>query len=205
MYRVALTGNIASGKSAVARVWERLGAAVVDADRLAREAVEPGTRGHDAVVRRFGPGVLEPDGRIDRAALRRLAFGDDSARRDLERILHPEIGRLRAAEDKRLERAGTALVAHVIPLLFEVGLETEYDEVVLVDAPEAVRLRRLVERRGLAEGEAKAMVEAQMPVSAKRARATLLIENTGTLKELERAAGEAWRELERRAASTHRS
>jgi dephospho-CoA kinase len=205
MYRVALTGNIASGKSAVARVWARLGAAVVDADRLAREAVEPGTPGHDAVVRRFGPGVLEPGGRIDRAALRRLAFGDDSARRDLERILHPEIGRLRAAEDERLERAGTALVAHVIPLLFEVGLETEYDAIVLVDAPEAVRLRRLVDRRGLAEVEAKAMVEAQMPASAKRARATLLIENTGTLKELERAAGKAWRELERRAASTHRS
>ena len=205
MYRVALTGNIASGKSAVARVWARLGAAVVDADRLAREAVEPGTPGHGAVVRRFGPGVLEPGGRIDRAALRRLAFGDDSARRDLERILHPEIGRLRAAEDERLERAGTALVAHVIPLLFEVGLETEYDAIVLVDAPEAVRLRRLVDRRGLAEVEAKAMVEAQMPASSKRARATLLIENTGTLKELERAAGEAWRELERRAASTHRS
>jgi len=205
MYRVALTGNIASGKSAVARVWERLGAAVVDADRLARAAVQPGTPGHGAVVRRFGPGVLEPDGRIDRAALRRLAFGDESARRDLERILHPEIGRLRAAEDERLERAGTALVAHVIPLLFEVGLETEYDDIVLVDAPEAVRLRRLVELRGLGEAEAKAMVEAQMPASSKRARATLLIENTGTLKELERAAGEAWRELERRAASTHRS
>jgi len=202
MYRVALTGNIASGKSAVARVWAGLGAALIDADELARRAVEPGTPGFAAVVARFGRAVLAADGTLDRSALRRIVFGDDLARADLERILHPEIGRLRASEEARLERAGRAIVAHVIPLLFEVGLEAEFDDIVLVDAPEAERLRRLIELRGLPEKEARRMVAAQMPVSAKRECATLILDNAGTMGELERDARAAWRELERRAGSS---
>jgi dephospho-CoA kinase len=202
MYRVALTGNIASGKSAVARVWARLGAALIDADGLARRAVEPGTPGLAAVVARFGRAVLAADGTLDRGALRGIVFDDDGARADLERILHPEIGRLRAVEEARLEREGKAIVAHVIPLLFEVGLEAEFDEIVLVDAPEAERLRRLVALRGLPEAEARRMIAAQMPASAKRERATLIIENAGTMKALERDARAAWRELERRAGSS---
>jgi len=204
MYRVALTGNIASGKSAVARVWARLGAALIDADELARRAVAPGTAGLAAVVARFGRVVLAADGTLDRGALRAIVFGDDAARADLERILHPEIGRLRALEEARLEREGKAIVAHVIPLLFEVGLEAEFDDVVLVDAPEAERLRRLVELRGLPEPEARRMIAAQLPASAKRERATLILENAGTKKALERDARAAWRELERRAGSSGR-
>ena len=202
MYRVALTGNIASGKSVVARVWAGLGASLVDADELARQAVEPGTPGLARVVARFGRAVLAADGTLDRAALRSIVFGDDAARADLERILHPEIARLRASEEARLEREGKAIVAHVIPLLFEARLETEFDEVVLVDAPEAERLRRLVELRGLPEAEARRMVAAQMPASAKRARATLILDNAGTMDALERDARSAWRELERRAGSS---
>jgi dephospho-CoA kinase len=204
MYRVALTGNIASGKSTVARIWAGLGATLVDADELARRVVAPGTPGLEAVVERFGPGVLSADGTLDRAALRGVVFGDDAARRDLERILHPAIGRLRDGEDERLEGAGAAIVVHVIPLLFEVGLEAEFDDVVLVDAPEEVRLRRLVELRGLPEAEARHMIAAQMPASSKRGRATLIVDNAGSREELERDARSAWRELERRAGSSAR-
>jgi dephospho-CoA kinase len=205
MRRVALTGNIASGKSTVAREWERAGAAVVDADVLARRAVEPGTSGLAAVVRRFGSGVLSADGRLDRAALRRIVFADAGARRELERILHPEIHRLREEEDARLEREGARLVVHMIPLLFETGLETEFDDVVFVDSPAGLRLRRLVEQRGLPEAEAQRMIDAQMPAGPKREAATLVLKNEGTIEELERAAADAWRELERRAASAHRT
>jgi len=204
MYRVALTGNIASGKSTVARIWAGLGAVLVDADELARRAVAPGTAGLAAVVGRFGPEVLAGDGTLDRAAIRGVVFGDEAARRDLERILHPAIGRLRAEEDARLEDAGAALVVHVIPLLFEVGLEAEFDDVVLVDAPEELRLRRLVELRGLPEPEARRMIASQMPSSSKRGRATLIVDNAGSREALERDARSAWRELERRAGSSAR-
>jgi dephospho-CoA kinase len=205
MYRVALTGNIASGKSAVARVWARLGAALIDADDLARRAVEPGTPGLAAVVERFGPAVLAEDGTLDRAALRRIVFAGGAARLDLERILHPEIGRLREQEEARLEREGRGLVAHVIPLLFEVGLAAGFDDVVLVDAPEDVRLRRLVEQRGIPEPEARRMIASQMPGGSKREGATLIIDNAGTMEALERDAEAAWRELERRAAPSGRT
>ncbi|MGD8276719.1 MAG: dephospho-CoA kinase [Gemmatimonadota bacterium] len=204
MYRVALTGNIASGKSTVARIWAGLGAILIDADELARRAVERGTPGLAAVVERFGPAVLTADGTLDRAALRRIVFVDAGARADLERILHPEIGRLRIAEELRLAEAGTGIVVHVIPLLFEVGLEAEFDEVVLVDAPESVRLLRLVELRGVAEAEARRMVAAQTPAASKRGRATLILDNAGTMEGLERDARAAWRELERRAGSSAR-
>lgn len=202
MRRVALTGNIASGKSTVARVWERLGAPIVDADVLARRVVEPGTPGLAAVVRRFGAHILGGDGRLDRAALRAIVFADDGARRELERILHPEIQRLRAEADARLEQAGARLVVHMIPLLFEVGLETEFDDVVFVDSPAGLRLRRLVERRGLAEAEAQRIIGAQLPPEMKREGATLILHNEGSIEDLERAAAEAWRELERRAESS---
>src|SRR5690606_2416198 len=142
MLRVALTGNIASGKSAVSAVWERLGATIVDADELAREAVAPGSAGLARVVERFGAEMLAADGTLDRAALRARVFADDRERRDLEAILHPEIERLRRRADAEAEARGERLVVHVVPLLFETGLDERFDRVVLVDAPEAVRLDR---------------------------------------------------------------
>src|SRR5690625_1674454 len=154
MFRIGLTGNIASGKSSVARRWARLGAPVIDADELARRAVEPGSPGLDRVVEVFGPGVLDETGALDRAALRDIVFRDAGARSRLEAIVHPEVGRLRDEEEARLEREGAALVVHDIPLLFEVGLDDQFDVVVLVDAPEPVRLARLVRDRGLDPEEA---------------------------------------------------
>lgn len=199
MLRVALTGNIASGKSAVARVWQEQGAAVIDADELAREAVGPGTPALARISARFGSDVLRADGSLDRAALRRLVFADTARRAALEAIVHPEIRRLRDAREARLAGLGTRIVVNVIPLLFETGMQHEFDEVVLVDAPEEVRRARLVELRGLDDGEARAMMEAQMPASAKRAGASIVIENDGTREALEQRAREVWLHLQARA------
>jgi len=199
VYRVALTGNIASGKSVVAEVWKRKGAAVVDADELAREAVAPGSPGLQEVRRRFGESVIAPDGSLDRAVLRRIVFEDEARRSDLESVLHPIIARLRRAADAGLARRGTSIVVHVIPLLFETGLDATFDCVVFVDASERTRLTRLVEHRQLDPMEAERMIAAQMPAAVKRARAHLVIDNESTLHELEAAAAVAWREIERRA------
>ncbi|NLG61270.1 MAG: dephospho-CoA kinase [Candidatus Cloacimonetes bacterium] len=199
LFRVGLTGNIASGKSAVEAIWTSLGAHVVDADVLAREAVEPGSEGLQRVVAHFGPEVLQPDGSLDRAAMRDIVFRDEAARVTLESIVHPEVEQLRRAREDALREQGVRIVVHAIPLLFEVGMEHAFDVVVLVDAPEEERLRRLVEIRNLQEDEAQRMIAAQMPAAEKRERATLVIENDGTLADLEQRAVEAWREIERRA------
>ncbi len=199
MVRVGLTGNIASGKSSVAEIWRRSGAALVDADALAREAVAPGSPGLRAVVAAFGWDVLGADGALDRPAMRRIVFADVEARSRLEAIVHPEVARLRAEAEARLARAGTPIVVHAIPLLYEVGAETSLNLVVLVDAPEPLRLERLVRDRGLPEAEARAMIGAQLPAEAKRARADLVIDNDGTLAELAAKAERAWAEIRERA------
>lgn len=200
-FRVGLTGNVASGKSSVVAVWRRLGARVIDADVLAREAVAAGSRGLAEVVRAFGPGVLSQDGELDRAAMRGIVFQDAEARRRLETIVHPEVARLRAQAEARLVQEGVRVVVHDIPLLYEVSAEKELDLVVLVDAPEAVRLQRLVEDRGLPEAEARAMIAAQQPASGKRERADIVIENDGTPGELAERAERAWRQILHGAAA----
>jgi len=200
--RVALTGNIASGKSSVVDVWRRLGAAVVDADVLAREAVAPGSPGLVRVAETFGPGVLAPDGGLDRAAMRALVFADPDARRRLEAIVHPIVARLRTERERALASAGAAIVVHDSPLLFEVGLERDFDVVVVVDAPDETRLARLVELRRIDPAEARRMIDAQLPAAMKRAAADIVIENDGSRAELEARAEAAWRELSRRASAS---
>ncbi|MEX0891110.1 MAG: dephospho-CoA kinase [Gemmatimonadota bacterium] len=201
LFRVGLTGNIASGKSAVADVWRALGAAVVDADELARRAVAPGTPGLAAVAARFGGEVLAPDGGLDRAALRRRVFANPTERQALEALTHPEVERLRRTEEARLGAAGHDVVVHMVPLLFEVGRDADMNLVVFVDAPEAERLRRLVELRGLPEAEALAMMGSQGAAADKAARADLVVPNDGTLEELRARAVAAWRQVERQAAA----
>ncbi len=194
--RVALTGNIASGKSAVAHVWRSLGAHVIDADVLARSAVEPDTPGHSAVVRAFGSKILAEDGTIDRAQLRTVVFAHNELRARLESILHPEIGRLRAQQEADLAGQGVRLVVSDIPLLFETGMDDQFDVIVLVDAPGALRERRLVEQRGLSTEEARAIMDAQMPSEEKRARSHIVIENDGSLDDLRARATQVWEELQ---------
>jgi len=200
MKRVGLTGNIASGKSAVADVWRSLGARVVDADVLARAAVAPGSAGLAGVAERFGAGVLDDAGALDRAALRRLVFDDEAQRRALEAIVHPEVERLRQQEERRAQEDGARVVVHMIPLLFETGMQDRFDVVVLVDAPADVRRRRIIETRGLTASEADAMIAAQMPSQEKRQHAHLVIDNDGDLATLRARAAQVWRELAARLA-----
>jgi dephospho-CoA kinase len=194
--RVALTGNIASGKSLVAQTWRELGAYVIDADTLAREAVAPGTSGFEAVVQEFGPDVVADDGTLDRARLREVVFADSGRRVTLEQIVHPEVQRLRAAEETRLRQQGARIVVNDIPLLYEAGLESAFDVVVHVHADDDVRLARLVQLRALPEAEARAIMAAQMPSQEKRARADIVIENNKSLDELQQRAAAVWLELQ---------
>jgi dephospho-CoA kinase len=199
LVRVALTGNVASGKSAVAGIWQERGVAVVDADDLARRAVERGTSGLREVVRRFGRRVLQPDGSLDRAALRAIVFADEASRRALESIVHPTVELLRREEEKRLAAAGERIVVHSIPLLFETGMDDWFDVIVLVDAPEEARRERLIGTRQFTVAEANAMMAAQMPAAQKRPRAHHVIENDGTLEQLRERAEEVWAQVEARA------
>ena len=192
---VGLTGNIASGKSEVARIMHDLGATVVDADQLAREAVRPSSPALAAILERWGGGVLLPDGSLDRAALRRVVFADPAQLAALNALVHPEVRRLRDRQVAAARARGDAVVVADIPLLFEVGLEKEMDRIVLVDAPEDIRLKRLTTRTGIAEDEARRMMAAQMPVSEKRWRAHFVIDNGGSLEELQRNTLAVWKRL----------
>ena len=192
MRHLALTGNIAAGKSTVAALLAARGATLIDADRLARDAVAPGTPGFDAVVAQFGPTVVGPEGQIDRGALRRRVFADAAAREVLNGIVHPIVARLREAAVAAARARGDSLVISDIPLLFEVGLERAFDGVLLVDAPEAVRRDRLVRARGLTEAEAEAMIAAQWPSARKRAGATWMLENGGSRDALEAQVDALW-------------
>jgi len=197
---VGLTGSVASGKSAVARVWAEAGVPVVSADELARRVVEPGSPGLDEVVDAFGEGILAPDGSLDRGALRKRVFRDEEARRRLEAILHPRIEALRRRWLEERRREGEALVVAEIPLLFEVGLDDAFDVTVVVHAGREERLRRLVEDRGLAEDEARRMIDAQLDPEEKRRRADAVLENDGTVAELEERARRLLDRLRSRAA-----
>ncbi|HET7231474.1 MAG TPA: dephospho-CoA kinase [Longimicrobium sp.] len=199
MLKVGLTGNIAAGKSTVAGVWRSLGARVIDADELARRAVDPGTPAYHAIAAEWGDDVMEAGGELDRAALRRIVFSDPSARERLEQIVHPAVAALRDELYREAQERGEAVVVADIPLLFEVGLVDEFDVIVLVDAPEEVRLVRLVGDRGMDPEEARRVIAAQMPSELKRARADFVIENTGSVTEVEHRAAEVWTELVRRA------
>lgn len=201
MLSVALTGNVAAGKSTVAEVWRSAGVPVVSADDLARRVVEPGTPGLEDVRATFGDEVVRPDGTLDRASLRERVFADDEARGRLEAILHPRIRALQAAWLDERRREGVRVAVTEIPLLFETAREGDFDVTVLVDAPEGVRLARLLESRGLSEPEARLMMAAQMDPEEKRRRADLVIENAGSVTELEARALETLEALNEREGS----
>ena len=184
---IGLTGNIAAGKSAVAERLRAHGFTVIDADALAREVVAPGTPALEAIVARWGPGVVQDDGTLDRGALRSIVFADPAERTALEAITHPAIERLRSARVAEAAARGETLVILDIPLLFEAGLTESVDRILLVDAPVAVRRARLLRDRGLSAAEAEAMIAAQRPAEAKRARADWILENDGSLAALDHA------------------
>jgi len=197
---VALTGNIAAGKSTVVSLFRKWGATVIDADALAREAQSPGSAVLAAIARRFGADVLAPDGSLDRAALRAKVMGDDRALAALNAIVHPAVQQRRTELQRIAGERGDAIVVNDIPLLFEVLDPTQFDAVVLVDAPVSVRRARLRTLRGLSNEDADRMIAAQMPAERKRAQSQYIVENAGTTAELEQQAQAVFAELRKRAA-----
>jgi dephospho-CoA kinase len=201
MLVVGLTGNVASGKSTVARALEAHGVPVIDADALAREAVAAGSPALAAIAARFGRAVLTDAGTLDRAALRRIVFANAAERAVLERIVHPAVKARRDSLLAELRDRGARVVVCDIPLLFEAGLEGEVDVIVLVDAPRDLRLERLARDRGLNRAEAIAMIDAQLPAEGKRARSGYVIDNDGTLETLRARVDTTWRAIERERLS----
>ncbi|PWI43487.1 dephospho-CoA kinase [Streptomyces sp. ICBB 8177] len=198
MLKVGLTGGIGAGKSEVSRLLAAYGAVVVDADRIAREVVEPGTGGLAAVVAEFGPEVLRADGTLDRPRLGAIVFGDPGRLAALNAIVHPLVGR-RSAE---LEAAAgpDAIVVHDVPLLTENGLAPLYDLVVVVDASSETRLERLTRLRGMGEEEARSRMAAQATRQQRLAVADLVIDNDGPLEALEPQVKRVWEALRERAS-----
>jgi dephospho-CoA kinase len=181
---IALTGGIASGKSTISRRLAELGASVVDADVLSREAVEPGSPGLQAIVERFGTSVLTVDGALDRPALGAVVFSDDAARADLNAIVHPEVRRLAATRLAEIGRTDPdAIAIYDVPLLVETGVDHSFDLVVVADADANTRVERLVTLRGLDRAEAERRVAAQASDEARRAVADVLIDTTGDMEQ----------------------
>jgi dephospho-CoA kinase len=196
--RVGLTGGIGAGKSEVSRRLAAHGAIVIDADAISREVVQPGTDGLAEVVREFGPGVLLPDGTLDRPRLGDIVFADPERRARLNGIIHPRV-RDRMAELEDAAGPGSIVVQDV-PLITENNLAGLYDIVVVVDVPPRVQADRLVRHRGMTRDQAKARMAAQASRADRLAIAGIVIDNSGSLAELDRQTGELWTELRRRAA-----
>jgi dephospho-CoA kinase len=195
---VGLTGGLGSGKSTVAALLGERGAVIIDADVVAREVVRAGTPGFAAVVARFGPGVVGPDGELDRAALARIVFADGAALDELNAIVHPRVGS-RSAELAAAVPPG-AVVVHDIPLLAENGLADRFDTVIVVEADREIRLARLAER-GLTRAEAEARMAAQATDEQRRAIADEIVRNDGDLDSLARQIDRLWDRLSGSARS----
>lgn len=197
MLRVGLTGGIGAGKSEVSRRLAAYGAVIIDADAVAREVAGPGTPGLAAIREAFGPDVLRPDGSLDRERVGELVFADPQQRAKLNAIVHPLVrDRMAQLED---QASGAEIVVHDIPLLAESSGAALFDEVVVVDVSPRTQLERLIRERGLSREQAQARIAAQASRPDRLACATLVIDNSGSLSELDREVGELWAELRRRA------
>ena len=198
MLLVGLTGGIGSGKSTVARLLERRGAVVIDADHLAREAVARGTTGFDRVVDTFGPGVLTPDGDLDRGRLAAIIFADPERRAALEAIIHPQVAR-RFRERVEELRDSARVVVYVSPLLVELGLAPAFDVVVVVTASPHLRVSRVASDRDLSPEEVRGRMAAQATDQLRMEVADVLVDNDGSLAELQPQVDRLWSDLEARA------
>jgi dephospho-CoA kinase len=195
--RVGLTGGIGAGKSEVSRRLAVQGAVIIDADAAARDVVAPGTEGLAEIIDAFGPEILLPDGTLDRPRLGDLVFADPSKRATLNAIIHPKVG-TRMSE---LEQAAgpNAIVVHDVPLIAENGLAGAYDLVIVVDVPPRTQIDRLVKLRGMTRDQAKARIAAQATREQRLSVADIVVDNSGSLTELDRQVGDLWANLRRRA------
>ena len=202
MLRAGLTGGIGSGKSAVSARLAAHGAIVLDADKVAREVVEPGTPGLARIVEAFGPSVLREDGALDRPKLGEIVFADEARRQVLNGIVHPLVhGQMRQAEARAITEGGDGVVlVHDVPLLAEGGRGGQFDVVVVVDVPREIQVERLVRYRGMTPEQATARMSAQASREQRLAIADIVIDNGGTLADLGKRVAEVWEDLLSRAS-----
>lgn len=186
MMVVGLTGGIGSGKSTVSTMLREAGVPVVCADELAKKAVEKGSPALEEIRRTFGDGVIDAQGRLDRAAMARLVFSDSSRRKKLESIIHPRVEEEKDRIVHQYSREGHPIVAVDVPLLFESGWESAFDLIIVVYVPREVQEKRLMYRNGISKEEALARLDAQMPIEEKKGRADRVIDNSGTVEETRR-------------------
>ena len=198
MYLVGLTGGIAAGKTAVAARWVELGAIEIDADVLAREAVAVGTDGLSKVAETFGSSVILPDGSLDRAALAAVVFTDPKKREQLEAIVHPRVRQL--AAERLSVLPPDSIVVYTVPLLVEADVTLPFDKVVTVEAPEQVRIERLIETRGLSEAEARARIKNQASAAERANRADAILNSNQSLQLLLKDADTLWKQIVREAS-----
>ncbi|TMC97198.1 MAG: dephospho-CoA kinase [Chloroflexi bacterium] len=194
MKLVGLTGGAGSGKSTVAGMLRERGAVVVDADEATHAVYEPGTPGFDAVVREFGPEFVS-DGRIDRNKLGQLVFNDDDARKRLNAIVHPLVREWMARQTSEAVERGAQIVVQDVPLIFENSLQGLFSHVILVYVPEEVQVERLVSGRGFTPERARSVIDAQMPIEAKRGLAQFVINNSGSVEDTRGQVEAVWREI----------
>jgi dephospho-CoA kinase len=194
MLLVGLTGGIGAGKSSVARMLADRGAVIVDADDLARRAVDPGTPGFDAVLQAFGPDVVTGSGQLDRTRLASLVFADEEARRRLESIVHPEVARL-FAEEAAGYRNTDAVLVYVVPLLAENNLQDMFDVVVVVTAERAARVARLAAARAMSAEDISGRMDAQLPEEERERVAHVVLHNDGSMDELQGEVDDLWAQL----------
>ena len=198
MYLVGLTGGIAAGKTAVAARWVELGAIEIDADVLAREAVAVGTDGLSKVAETFGSSVILPDGSLDRAALAAVVFTDPKKREQLEAIVHPRVRQL--AAERLSVLPPDSIVVYTVPLLVEADVTLPFDKVVTVEAPEQVRIERLIETRGLSEAEARARIKNQASAAERANRSDVILNSNQSLQLLLKDAETLWKQIVREAS-----
>ena len=185
MKLIGLTGGIASGKTAAAAILRRLGAAVIDADELSREVVQPGEEAWKEIIAAFSPAVLQQDKTLDRKKLRKLVFDDPAARKKLEAIIHPKVRALAEKKIRELEAAGNEIIVYEVPLLFEGQLQLWLRPVILIACSTATQKQRLKQRDGLTDEQAQQHLNAQMSLEQKRRLADYVVENNGSLDDLE--------------------
>ncbi len=184
LIKIGVTGGVGSGKSLVCRRLQESGVPVVSADQLARQAVEPHTRAHKQIVERFGKEILAADGTIDRPRLRQIITQDEAARRDLESYVHPEVGVQMQAHFRSAAAQGAWLAAAEVPLLFEAGLQDQFDAVILVSGDTEVRINRIMQRDNVSRQQAQSLMHIQMNEAQKRRMSDFIIENNGSLDEM---------------------
>jgi dephospho-CoA kinase len=196
MLKIALTGGPGSGKSTVARMFRDLGAEIIDADQVAHEVVAKGRPAWEELRRAFGHDYFQADGALDRSKMAELVFGDPEARGRLNAMVHPRVTREIARRLQELAAQGVRLVLVEVPLLYEVGLEKNYDLVIVVDAGEDEQIERLTARDGRPRGEALGIVQAQWPLDAKKARADFVVNNRNSLEHTRKQVKKLWQRLQ---------